>query len=100
MSLPESGTALNLRDGRWHMVTATYQTGIQRLYVDSVLCGETHYSGELPLVSDVVAIGGIEGVGPYHHPWIGDIDEVSIYNRALEPSEVTALWSAIAPMAP
>ena len=36
----------------------------------------------------------IEEFGPYHHPWIGDIDEVSIYNRALEPSEVTNLCLA------
>ena len=36
----------------------------------------------------------MEEFGPYHHPWIGDIDEVSIYNRALEPSEVTTLCLA------
>ena len=76
------------------MVTATYRNGSQRLYVDSVLVSESQYNGPLPLVSNVVAIGGIDGFGPYHHPWIGDIDEVAIYNRALEPSEVAALWSS------
>ena len=85
---------LNLRDGYWHMMTATYSNGSQRLYVDGALVVESQYSGPLPLVSDGVAIGGINGFGPYHHPWIGDIDEVSIYNRTLEPSEVAALWPA------
>ena len=94
VSLPEASD-LNLRDGHWHMMTATYRSGSQKLYVDGALVAESQYSGPLPLVSDVVSIGGIDGFGPYHHPWIGDIDEVSIYNRALDSSEVMALWSAV-----
>ena len=99
MSLPEASD-LNLRDGYWHMMTVTYRNGSQHLYVDGVLVASGTYSGQLPLIPNVVAIGGVEEFGPYHHPWIGDIDEVSIYNRVLEPSEVTALWSAIAPNGP
>ena len=91
VSLPETSD-LNLRDGHWHMMTATYRSGSQRLYVDGALVAESQYSGPLPLVSNVVAIGGIEGFGPYHHPWIGDIDEVSIYSRTLSSNEVWQLY--------
>ena len=88
---------VNLRDGTWHMVAATYATGIQHLYVDGVLVGSSAYAGALPLVPDPVMIGGFEGFGPYHHRWVGDIDEVEIYTRALTESEVQASYRRFAP---
>lgn len=59
----------------------------QRLYVDGCLAALSTYAGPLPLVPDGVLIGGFS-FGPYHHPWIGDLDEVSIYSRVLSAAEV------------
>jgi hypothetical protein len=82
----------NCRDGNWHMVTLTYQSGQQNLYVDGVFASASTYSGPLPLVANPVMIGGVNGFGIYHHPWIGEIDEVLIYNRPLAASEVQQIY--------
>jgi hypothetical protein len=83
----------NIRDGKWHMITLTYESGNQRLYSDGVLIDQGFYAGTLPQNSTGVRIGGMY-FGPYHHPWIGDIDEVSIYGRSLSTVEVQALYNA------
>ncbi len=85
-------TKLNLRDGEWHMVTATYRKGSQKMYVDGVLFQSDEYSGKLPVHDTDVIIGGRD-FGPYHHPWVGDVDEVSIYDRELSSSEIEELYS-------
>jgi hypothetical protein len=72
------------------MATVTYATGEQHLYVDGALVDSAAYAGVLPSTSTGVLIGGSE-FGSFHHPWIGDIDEVSIYSRPLAASEVAAL---------
>ncbi|MCX6911154.1 MAG: hypothetical protein NTY01_24370, partial [Verrucomicrobia bacterium] len=41
-------TKLNLRDGRWHMYSFTYQKGSQKLYIDSELFASGAFSGPLP----------------------------------------------------
>jgi WD40 repeat protein len=82
---------VNARDGDWHMLTATYTTGVQQLFFDGCLFGTDSFSGILPIVPEPVMIGG-RPFGPYHHPWIGDIDEVSIYTRALDAAEIVELY--------
>lgn len=84
-------TKLNLRDGRWHMYSLTYQKGSQRLYVDGELFASGTYSDRLPSTPAHVMIGGSH-FGPYHHPWIGDVGEVLIYNRTLSDDEVMRVF--------
>jgi hypothetical protein len=85
-------TSVNLRNGSWHMLSAVYSDGSQQKYIDGALVFNDSYSGPLPLVADHVKIGGFNGFGPYHHPWIGDLDEVSIHTRALSAAEVERLY--------
>jgi hypothetical protein len=54
------------------------------------------FAGPLPVNSDTVRIGG-KSFGPYHHPWIGDIDEALIYNRVVWPKDILKIFQAIAP---
>jgi formylglycine-generating enzyme len=82
---------LNARDGTWHMITATYSRGNQKLYFDGNLVANNQYSGTLPITGTNVIIGGGD-FGQYHHEWMGDIDEVSIYNRAVSDAEVLQLF--------
>ncbi|MBF0122349.1 MAG: hypothetical protein HQL21_02935 [Candidatus Omnitrophica bacterium] len=84
-------TSLNLRDGSWHHVAATYQNGQQRLYYDGALVASATFAGPLPSNSSSVTIGGGE-YGSYHHKWIGDVDEVRLYNRVLSADEVLRLY--------
>jgi alpha-tubulin suppressor-like RCC1 family protein len=82
----------NCRDGNWHMITASYESGLQKFYVDGVLYDTQNYSGPLPVTTSSVVIGGVNGFGPYHHAWVGDIDEVVIYNRSFADVEVQQLF--------
>jgi hypothetical protein len=87
------------RDGNWHMVTATFKSGAQRLYIDGCLATVSAFVGSLPLVSQGVAIGGVDGFGPYHHPWIGALDEVSIYTGVVSEPKVLNLYRLYRPNA-
>jgi hypothetical protein len=89
----------NLRDGKWHMMAATYKNGQQRLYVDGELVASSAVTGTLPTNSVKIAIGGNE-FGPYHHKWIGDIDDVSIYGRVLTASELKSKYNKRIPQPP
>lgn len=88
-------SSINGHDGAWHMATATYKSGKQALYVDGALLGSATFAGPLPQphqLGRTVIIGGTEW-GAYVHPWIGDLDEVALWNRALTAAEVTALYA-------
>jgi hypothetical protein len=93
-NLSPARPSFSLRDNQWHMVTATYASGAQRLYVDGCLVASGATGGPLPIVANSVKIGGVNGFGPYHHPWVGQIDEVSVYGRVLTASEVLGLFTA------
>lgn len=87
----------NLRDGRWHMFSFTYQRGSQNLYVDGKLSASGTFLGPLPSNQTSVRIGG-HHFGSYHHPWVGDVDEVLIYNRALGGDKVMQLFRTQRPV--
>ena len=82
---------VNLRDGQWHHCAATYKREAQKLFVDGTLIAKSSYSGPLPANSTPVTIGG-HHFGSMHHPWIGDVDEVFIYQRALTDDELQSLY--------
>ena len=87
------GGKLNFYDGQWHMVTATYENGGQKLYADGILVDSSSYSGPLPSNPADVVIGG-KSFGPYNNPWIGDIDELMIFDRTLSAEEIKALFQS------
>ena len=85
---------VNVRDGNWHYVVGTYKRGSQSLYVDGVLSSTNNYAGDLPITAQTVQIGGTDW-HYYHHRWVGDIDEIRIYNRVLNATEVQELYNPI-----
>jgi len=84
-------------DGKWHHVVGTYGDGIARYYVDGKLDSEKKIQNSEPImVNDIdLAVGN---KNPDHeddsqtNAFDGLIDEVRIYNRVLNPSEITALF--------
>jgi len=90
VNLFSSDINLSVRDGEWHFIAATYKRGSQKLYANGVCVATGTYSGDLPQNNVDVVIGGMQ-FGYYHHPWIGDIDQVSIYNRALPATDLGAI---------
>lgn len=89
---------INARDGNWHMVTMTYAKGDQKLYIDGCVAALSAFAGVLPLNNADVAIGGQEGL-IFHHPWIGALDEVSIYTGTLTHAQVRDAYRLYRPNA-
>ena len=92
------GTDLNYN--QWYYVAATWDgsTGTMSLYTNGVLAGQTATDvrpfGELiPEDSPGVGIGNVND-GFNNFPFVGDIDEISLYNRALTAAEIQSIYNA------
>jgi RecA/RadA recombinase len=84
----------------WTHVAATFDgtTGTMSLYTNGVLASRLLTSmrpfGTLDASqSPGVGIGNVND-GGNNFPFIGDIDEISLYNRALTPGEIAAIYGA------
>lgn len=88
----KSTTAIN--DGTWHHVALTRDAngGETRVYVDGTL----ESTGSTPtgtIGNAFESIGRIEDTGGSHEYFRGDIDEVRIYDRVLDESEVQTVYN-------
>ncbi|MFO7534713.1 MAG: LamG domain-containing protein, partial [Kiritimatiellia bacterium] len=77
-------------DDDWHMLTIAQTGTVSTVYIDGTLqIAHTNASPYYtPGASYSLCIGGY----PYGSPMIGDIDCVRIYDRAITPAEVVALY--------
>jgi hypothetical protein len=85
-------------DGKWHLAVGIYNGSTVSLYVDGVQVGSgTALSGSLEygLSDSNLYIGNYPGCAP--HGFLGAIDNVMIWDRALSASEVRALVPAGGP---
>lgn len=81
-------------DGQWHHVafTRTRANGEITLWVDGVLAMRAKGGSQELRTPDRLVIGGMH---PGSGAFTGSIDEVRIYNRALNPSEVLSIATGI-----
>jgi len=81
-----SSNVLNLNS--WNHVAGTFNNGVLKLYVNGVEVnsGNTTYTS-IPTATIDLAIGEDINVGAYEF-FNGQIDELSIWNRALKPAEI------------
>jgi Lysophospholipase L1 and related esterases len=87
----ESATIIST--GVWYHVAAVRDPNFIRLFVNGQLEGQTTITfpqdyGAFPLFF------GTSGQSYWDRKLNGTLDEVSLYNRALSPSEITAIYSA------
>ncbi|MEZ3145348.1 LamG-like jellyroll fold domain-containing protein [Halobaculum sp. MBLA0143] len=76
--------------GVWYHCVLTYdRSGRGRFYVDGSVVGETQ--GPFGTSSSQFVIGSKDGGG---NSWHGRVEDVRLYDRALDPGEVTALYDA------
>ncbi|HAM39375.1 MAG TPA: hypothetical protein DCP53_08305, partial [Elusimicrobia bacterium] len=75
----------------WHHLVGTYDGSSMILYQDGVKVAETVTSGSIDTNTTALNIGRQSSGGG---KFIGVIDEVKIYNRALTQEEVTASYNA------
>ncbi|MBU1000890.1 LamG domain-containing protein, partial [Patescibacteria group bacterium] len=82
---------ITINDGNWHHIVGTYDETTLKLYVDGILDdSSTSYSGNMTTNAASVAIGARSSSTDY---FIGSIDEVRIYKRALTADEVKAQYT-------
>jgi hypothetical protein len=76
-----------LETGAFHHVAGTYDGNVMRLYYDGVEVGNNTISGNVTLGTDITLSSAGE-------PLDGLLDEVTIYDRPLTPSEIYAIYTA------
>ena len=78
-------------DGLWHHVTGTWdKDGNVKIYLDGTLKDTTSIAGTYSGSVSAASIGNNADGGGF---WIGNIDEVSIYNYELSAANVTTLYN-------
>lgn len=78
-------------DGKWHNVSATYDSKTMHLYIDGVLDAETVTSDKPQLHKDALVIGGDDrGAGVQVK---GLVDEVGLFNKALKEEDIKSIMT-------
>ena len=90
-------TLAGLENGQLHHVAATYDSvsGLKAIYVDGALRFSTTLSGAINANNGANAVLGnseVNGTGPF----VGTLDELAYWRKALSASEVAAHSSAVA----
>jgi hypothetical protein len=91
---PDAGTGV--WNGQWHNVVGTFDGSTVRLYVDGQQVGTG--SADSASVQYGLPTSNNLAIGDY--PWcpnlgfVGDIDEVKVFDRALGPQEIAAGYNA------
>jgi len=84
----------SIADGNFHHVAATYEGATMKIYVDGALSAQKPQTGTVlyePNSGFVIGSRQNSGATQFYN---GLIDEVSFYNRALTPAEITSVFNA------
>jgi hypothetical protein len=76
-------------EGEWMHIAAVRQAGEARLYMNGTLVESGTLAGDIGSTSSFM-IGNAYDLGS---PFVGTIDEVRVFDRALSDSEVKSLYS-------
>lgn len=88
--IADSGT---LSNNVWTHVVATYDGSYMKLYKDGQLIGSIQKTGQISGNSGIPAWIGGNPTDSTIRPWKGKIDEVAIWNKALNNQEVLELYN-------
>ena len=81
--------ASKLMDGKWHLVCGTYDGKVITLYADGLEIGSMKVSGTIDTAGDAPAfIGSHKALNEF---FMGGVDEVRVYNRALSTGEIKTM---------
>lgn len=77
-------------DGQWHFLAFTYDNGAMKLYVDDEVKSANNNMGDIHR-GIVLSIGGRQSGGSDSYK--GAIDEVKIFDKALVPAHILAIYN-------
>lgn len=87
-------TGLSSLTNTWKLVTLTVKSGTATLYINGVVAGTQAVGAIAGATNDRLTIGAETGVSQPETFFIGAIDDVRVYGRALPPGDVSDLFSA------
>ncbi|MFN6378598.1 MAG: LamG-like jellyroll fold domain-containing protein, partial [Flavobacteriales bacterium] len=77
---------------QWHHIVCTYNGAQLRVYQNGVLTGTLNQTGNIPATGNNLQIGRqSNGLGAID--FRGDLDQVRVYSRALNQSEISTLFN-------
>jgi hypothetical protein len=79
--------------GSFHFAACTYDGATMVLYFDGVRVGQAPYSGGIRYTSVNPYIGAAPNNSGHEGYFMGNIDEMRVYDQALSPSELLALYN-------
>ena len=84
----------NYTDGNWHHVAGTYDGSVARLYIDGVNGNNSPSSSTsgAPSVTGAIIIGKHGNAASNY--FVGTMDDLRIYNKALTAAEIQAIYNA------
>jgi hypothetical protein len=93
-SIEDQGMAVTVPAGRWIHLAGTYDGSRVIVYVDGMEVGRQGVTAKVTAGGGVVSIGAdlnSADTTAADSLFVGRLDEISIYNRALTPQEVAQL---------
>src|SRR2546427_6110623 len=85
----EVSTPLAYNDGTWHHAAGVLRSGLAEFYIDGVLVAQDTTNS---ITS--VRTSALTEIGHVASDFVGDIDEVRVFTRALSAGEISALASS------
>lgn len=85
-------TQTNINDNLWHHLAVTFNNGTFKMYVDGILDLNTVNKTISTSVGDLL-VGQKSGVGGNQYD--GDVDELKIFDKALEANDITNLYNEV-----
>ena len=84
--------AVNVFDGNWHHVAVTYDrvAGVADVYKDGVLAISQSVGSFQPQTTNDLYMGQVSGYSGFE----GQLDEISLYRRPLDPEEVYNIYAS------
>jgi hypothetical protein len=85
-------SSVNVPNSTWTHIVCVYTGAQLRIYQNGVLTGQTNQTGNIPVTGSNLQIGRqANGLGAIDYR--GDLDEVKIYDRALNVEEIRTLFN-------
>ena len=83
----------NPHDGNWHLVTATYKSGVASIYIDGVLKNSVSRTFSNRYINKGANCIGIEVNNSQVHNLNGDISDIRMYTTALSADDIKELYN-------